>query len=139
MNPEPGEFSRFVAAAEAGQVHSAREAEAAMGLVLDGRVEESMLARWLGAHSLRPPTADELFGCMQAILARARMVPTRTQPERILDTCGTGGAPKVFNASTLAGMVAAAAGCPVAKHGNRSAHRLWKCGDHHRPGISPGG
>jgi anthranilate phosphoribosyltransferase len=91
-----------------------------MGLVLDGKVEEAPLARWLGALSLRVPAADELFGCMQAILARARMVPARTSPERILDTCGTGGAPKVFNASTLAGLVAAAGGCPVAKHGNRS-------------------
>ncbi len=120
MNAAPDDFSPFVAAAEGGQVHSAHEAEAAMGLVLDGRVEEPMLARWLGALSLRPPTADELFGCMQAFLARARMVPVQTQPERILDTCGTGGAPKVFNASTLAGLVAAASGCPVAKHGNRS-------------------
>jgi anthranilate phosphoribosyltransferase len=41
-------------------------------------------------------------------------------PENLLDTCGTGGAPKTFNVSTAAGIVAAACGVRVAKHGNRS-------------------
>jgi anthranilate phosphoribosyltransferase len=115
-----GVFLNLLAQVEAGGTHAASEAETAMGLVLDGTVDEALLARWLGAFALRTPTPDELLGCMQALMSRARMVPTRTPPERILDTCGTGGAPKVFNASTLAGLVAAAAGCPVAKHGNRS-------------------
>lgn len=109
-----------MAVVERGDSLDAVDAEAAMGLVVEGRVDEASLARWLGAMALRCPTAAELFGCMQAFMSRAVSVPTRTSPERILDTCGTGGAPKVFNASTLAGIVAAAAGCPVAKHGNRS-------------------
>lgn len=125
MNGTPGPsgsdaFLAFVAQIEGGGSHTASEAEAAMGLVLDGMVDEAPLARWLGAFALRTPSPNELLGCMQALMSRARLVPTRTSPERILDTCGTGGAPKVFNASTLAGLVAAAAGCPVAKHGNRS-------------------
>lgn len=113
-------FAEFVALVESGGVHSAREAEAAMGLVIDGGVDEPMLARWLGAMNLRSPDAAELTGCVQAFVKRMVPVPVSTSPARILDTCGTGGAPKVFNASTLAGLVAAAAGCPVAKHGNRS-------------------
>ena len=85
-----------------------------------GQVPEPMLARWLGAMALRVPTRDELLGFVKAFLPSMVRVPTATPPERILDTCGTGGAPKVFNASTLAALVAASGGSPCAKHGNRS-------------------
>ena len=115
-----GRFARFVATVEAGEVQTADEAESAMAMIIEGGVPDPLVARWLGAMSLRSPAAPELAGSMQAFMKRATLVPTSTPPERILDTCGTGGAPKVFNASTLSALVAAASGCPVAKHGNRS-------------------
>ena len=91
-----------------------------MECVLRGQVPEPMLARWLGAMALRVPTAAELIGFVKAFLPVMVRVPATTPPERILDTCGTGGAPKVFNASTLSALVAASGGSPCAKHGNRS-------------------
>ena len=52
---------------------------------------------------------------------RAHMTPIRSRHERLLDTCGTGGGGSdLFNVSTTAALVIAAAGVPVAKHGNRS-------------------
>ena len=62
---------------------------------------------------------SELVGAAAAM--RKCMVPIRTSRTGLLDTCGTGGGgSKTFNVSTTAAIVAAAAGVPVAKHGNRS-------------------
>jgi anthranilate phosphoribosyltransferase len=96
------------------------QAEAAMSCVMDGSVPDPALARWLGTMALRVPSMHEILGFVKAFQSRMIRVPTTLPPERILDTCGTGGAPKVFNASTLAALVAAASGAPCAKHGNRS-------------------
>jgi anthranilate phosphoribosyltransferase len=64
-------------------------------------------------------TVDELTGMAQAMREAALHVSTPVRP--LLDTCGTGGSnKKVFNASTTAAFVAAAAGAKVAKHGNRA-------------------
>ncbi len=62
---------------------------------------------------------SELVGAAAAM--RKCMVGIRTSRTGLLDTCGTGGGgSKTFNVSTTAAIVAAAAGVPVAKHGNRS-------------------
>ncbi len=73
---------------------------------------------------------DELVGSIKALRAKARLIalidpgtPAGKPPPPILDTCGTGGAPKLFNVSTIGAIVTAAAGGGevwVAKHGNRS-------------------
>lgn len=116
----PGDFEWSLAMVEAGAVLTTDVAQRAMECVMRGQVPEPMLARWLGAMALRVPTSPELLGFVKAFLPGMVRVPTATPPERILDTCGTGGAPKVFNASTLAALVAASGGSPCAKHGNRS-------------------
>ena len=116
----PGDFEWSLAMVEAGGSLSTDIAQRAMDCVVRGQVPNPMLARWLGAMSLRVPTSAELLGFVKAFLPGMVRVPTVTPPERILDTCGTGGAPKVFNASTLSALVAASGGAPCAKHGNRS-------------------
>jgi anthranilate phosphoribosyltransferase len=116
----PGPFRDSLDVLEGGGTLATIQAEAAMCCVMDGGVPDPALARWLGAMALRVPTAQELLGFVKAFQARMIRVPSTLPPERILDTCGTGGAPKVFNASTLSGVVAAAGGAPCAKHGNRS-------------------
>lgn len=116
----PGDFEWSLAMVETGATLTTDAAQRAMACVMRGQVPDPMLARWLGSMALRVPTAAELLGFVKAVLPGMVRVPTATPPERILDTCGTGGAPKVFNASTLAALVAASGGSPCAKHGNRS-------------------
>jgi anthranilate phosphoribosyltransferase len=116
----PGPFRDSLDVLDGGGTLTAEQAERAMACVMDGSVPDEALARWLGSFALRVPESRELIGFVRAFQSRMVRIQTAIPPERILDTCGTGGAPKVFNASTLAGLVAAAGGAPCAKHGNRS-------------------
>lgn len=92
---------------------------AAVGAIMDGRSTEVEIAALLTALRCNGESIGELVGAAQAMRERASLIPCRT--ENLLDTCGTGGdALHTFNISTAAALVAAAAGQPVAKHGNRS-------------------
>jgi anthranilate phosphoribosyltransferase len=55
---------------------------------------------------------------------RVRATPVPVERDDLLDTAGTGGGRRTFNVSTTAALIAAGAGCTVAKHGNRSATGL---------------
>ena len=73
----------------------------------------------LTALAAKGETVDEIAGA--ALAMRRHMTPIRSRFPELLDTCGTGGGGStMFNVSTTAAIVAAAAGVPVAKHGNRS-------------------
>ena len=86
--------------------------------MLDGEFEDESIARLLLALRAKGESTTELVGAARAM--RDHMVPIRTHRIGLLDTCGTGGdGAKTFNISTAAAIVAAAAGVPVAKHGNR--------------------
>ncbi len=110
-------FNRVFRAALDGRA-SAREAvRLAMDDIVAGGIEPLRLAAWLGALAARGPTAEELAGIVDALDAHAVRVPD--VPAGAVDTCGTGGdGLHTVNLSTGAALVAAAAGVPVAKHGN---------------------
>jgi anthranilate phosphoribosyltransferase len=109
---------------EGGHVFTRAEAEATMEELLCGRVETQEIVRLLQALNRRPVQAAELAGF--ASVMRRHAAPAfadgEIRPERMVDTCGTGGdGLDTFNISTAAAIVAAAAGAHVAKHGNRAA------------------
>jgi anthranilate phosphoribosyltransferase len=94
------------------------EAHAAMGAVMDGEATPAQLAAMLMGLRMRGETVDELAGFATAM--RERVVPVDA-PDGAIDVVGTGGdGSGTFNISTTAALVAAAAGVPVAKHGNRA-------------------
>jgi anthranilate phosphoribosyltransferase len=101
-----------------GRTLSLAEARDAMGSVMDGEATPALLAALLVALRMRGETVDELAGFATAMRERVLRVDA---PEGAIDTCGTGGdGSGTFNISTTAALVVAAAGVPVAKHGNRA-------------------
>lgn len=95
------------------------EAQAAFAAILDGDIPESDIAAFLIALSDRGETASEIAGAARAM--RERMIPVKA-PANAIDVCGTGGdGHHTLNVSTAVSLVVAAAGVPVAKHGNRAA------------------
>jgi anthranilate phosphoribosyltransferase len=94
------------------------EARLAMGSVMDGEATPAQLAALLVALRMRGETVDELAGFATAMRERVLRVEA---PPGTIDVVGTGGdGSGTFNISTTSALVVAAAGVPVAKHGNRA-------------------
>ena len=87
-----------------------------------GEATEIQIAGFLIALRTKGESVAELAGLAQTM--RALAAPVRVASEDLLDTAGTGGGRRTFNVSTTAALIAAGAGCTVAKHGNRSATGL---------------
>lgn len=103
---------------EAGQDLTMDEMAETLGLIMEGACSEDEIAQLLLALHAKGETVAEVAGAAAAM--RQRMTPIRSQHKDLLDTCGTGGdGSRTFNISTAAALVTAAAGVPVAKHGNR--------------------
>ncbi len=96
------------------------EADWAMRSVMGGEATSAQLAGLLVALRAKGETVDEIVGFRDAVLANA--LPLDVSPD-VLDIVGTGGDPygAVLNISSVASIIAAAAGVPVVKHGNRGA------------------
>ena len=115
----PDDFVSLLGRVSAGEDLSGAAMTAAMDAIMSGECDEGQIGLFLTALAAKGETPEEVAGAARAM--RAHMTPIRSRYDRLLDTCGTGGGgSEVFNISTTAALVIAAAGVPVAKHGNRS-------------------
>ena len=97
---------------------STDEAAAVLREVMEGRGSEVQTAAFLIGLRTKGETVDELTGFARTMRELSQHVVVDS--DELLDTCGTGGGRPTFNVSTTAALVAAGAGCTVAKHGARS-------------------
>ncbi len=112
------EVRAALAAVIEGRTLEVEEARLAMGSVMDGEATPAQLAALLVALRMRGETVEELTGFATAMRERVLRVEA---PAGTIDVVGTGGdGSGTFNISTTSALVVAAAGVPVAKHGNRA-------------------
>ncbi len=112
-------FAAFLGRVSVGEGLSMDEMASAIDLIMEGNCTEGEVGLLLTGLAAKGETVDEVAGA--AVSLRRHMTPLRSSRTGLVDTCGTGGGGSpTFNVSTTAAIVAAAAGAPVAKHGNRS-------------------
>jgi anthranilate phosphoribosyltransferase len=117
-------LTRAIDAVCAGDHLTADHASAVLTEIMEGRSSEVQTAGFLIALRAKGETVPEVVGLARTMRSLATPVPTSR--ENLVDTAGTGGGPSTFNVSTTAALVAAGAGCAIAKHGNRS--NTSRCG-----------
>jgi len=108
----------------AGTHLTADHTSAALSEIMEGRAGEVQTGAFLIALRAKGETVAELVGLARTMRNLAAHVDVSR--DDLVDTAGTGGGPTTFNISTTAALIAAGAGCAVAKHGNRSA--TSRCG-----------
>lgn len=122
--PTPVDWPAVLGSLLAGDDLDAATTEAALAEIMAGAASDAHIAGLLVALRAKGETADELAGMARTMRAFAEPVPIAGS---LVDTCGTGGSrSNTFNVSTVAAVIAAAAGARVAKHGNRAA--TGRCG-----------
>ncbi|WAC05291.1 MAG: anthranilate phosphoribosyltransferase [Methanoregula sp.] len=96
------------------------EAAAAMNIIMDGDATPAQAGAFLAALRMKGETPEEIAALARVMRARAVTVKPVTE-KPLVDTCGTGGdGAQTFNISTTSAFVAAGAGVPIVKHGNRA-------------------
>jgi anthranilate phosphoribosyltransferase len=117
--PEIEPWPKLLEIVARGHALDEEQSAAVIGAIMQGELPDDAVARFLIDLRNNGETAAEIAGAARAMRANMRAIlsPFTT----FVDTCGTGGdGAKTFNISTAAAIVTAAAGIPVAKHGNRS-------------------
>ena len=112
-------LTRAIDAVCSGTHLTADHASAVLDEIMEGRAQPVQTGAFLVALRAKGETVAELTGLARTMRRLAASVETGR--DDLVDTAGTGGGPSTFNISTAAALVAAGAGCAVAKHGNRSS------------------
>jgi anthranilate phosphoribosyltransferase len=105
-----------------GRDLAGEEAAAVLAEIMEGNATEVQTAAVLIALRTKGETVEEIAGLATTMRRFAK--PVDAGRDDLIDTAGTGGGRQTFNVSTTAALIAAGAGCAVAKHGNRSATSL---------------
>lgn len=112
------DIRKAIAHVAAGCDLSEADMEAVMREVMGGAATPAQIGGLLVALRMKGERVDEITGAARAMRRYATRVPTQRE---VVDTCGTGGDMRgTFNISTAAALIAAGAGVPIAKHGNRA-------------------
>src|SRR5215210_875175 len=111
-------LTRAIDAVASGEHLTADHASTVLAEIMEGRSGDVQTAGFLIALRAKGETVPELVGLARTM--RSLATPVETGRDDLVDTAGTGGGPSTFNVSTTAALIAAGAGCAVAKHGNRS-------------------
>jgi anthranilate phosphoribosyltransferase len=122
VSPSPDLLTRSIDALAGGGDLTAEQSAEVLAEIMRGNASEVQIAAFLIALRTKGETVEEIAGLARTMRARAAQVRVRRRD--LLDTAGTGGGRRTFNVSTTAALIAAGAGCTVAKHGNRSATGL---------------
>ncbi len=111
-------FSKVLSNLMAGKDMTREEAEIFMEDLTEGSLDERQTSAILTAISAKGPAAQEIAGCAAVLCRKKKNVPIAKD---LTDIVGTGGdGLGSFNISSMAALVAAACGVPIAKHGNRA-------------------
>jgi anthranilate phosphoribosyltransferase len=118
----PDLLTRAIDTLASGHDLDLEDTAAVLSEIMAGNASEVQIAGFLVALRTKGETVEELAGLARTMRAMAKHVDVSSGD--LLDTAGTGGGRRTFNVSTTAALIAAGAGCTVAKHGNRSATGL---------------
>jgi anthranilate phosphoribosyltransferase len=118
----PDVLTRAIDRLASGRDLSGEEAAEVLAEIMEGNASEVQTAAVLIALRTKGETVEEIAGL--ATTMRRFATPVDAGRDDLIDTAGTGGGKQTFNVSTTAALIAAGAGCAVAKHGNRSATSL---------------
>ena len=114
------DFQAAIDQASAGHDLTTEQTSELIDAMLRGEADDDQVGRLLLSLREKGEAVSELIGAAEAMRRHMRRI--KHHHEQLLDTCGTGGSGSgTFNISTAVAIVAAAAGVPVAKHGNRKA------------------